>query len=286
MADGGDTPAGESGDQLSAVQRRTRCADAELRSPVRPAADSVRKLRRAVLSPGLGLLYLICGAPPAPGEPRGTGSAGAFRLEKAARQIARKDRKINRAVVKITKIRTFRFNCGLESNRLDRLESTYFRPIAVIADSRKVSRECVRIIIKTGMSAEQTIYPAQKIYTTGCTGREIGDLKPLLTRLTAVLIDVRLTPTAPHLEWRKNYLQLLLKERYRHIPQLGSRAFREGAPMIQNLALGIRIICSMNSNLILMGECAELNRCHRAVIAEELERRGVDTTELADWKDF
>ena len=63
-------------------------------------------------------------------------------------------------------------------------------------------------------------------------------MKPLLSRLDAVLIDVRFAPTSRHLEWRKNYLQLLLKEKYRHVPQLGSRTFREGKSSIQNLDLG------------------------------------------------
>ena len=139
-------------------------------------------------------------------------------------------------------------------------------------------------MMRTGMTAEQKINTAQKIYTTGCRGRDVGDLKPLLTTLDAVLIDVRLVPTSRHLEWRKNYLQLLLKERYRHIPQLGSRTFREGKAAIQNLGLGIKIICSMSNNLVLMCECAELKICHRSVIAEELKRRGVDTTELGDWR--
>ncbi len=53
----------------------------------------------------------------------------------------------------------------------------------------------------------------QKIYATGCEGKDVADLKSLLTRLDAVLIDVRFVPTACQIEWSKTYLQILLKEK-------------------------------------------------------------------------
>ena len=45
-----------------------------------------------------------------------------------------------------------------------------------------------------------------KFYTTGFAGKDINDLKPLLERLDAVLVDVRFSPSASELmRWRQIY---------------------------------------------------------------------------------
>lgn len=93
--------------------------------------------------------------------------------------------------------------------------------------------------------------PQQKIkfYTTGYTGKDINDLKPMLDALDAVLVDVRFSPTSEIMRWRQIYLKALLREKYHHVPHLGSRAFREGIAQIQNLDLGIKILVSFNRSL-------------------------------------
>lgn len=123
-----------------------------------------------------------------------------------------------------------------------------------------------------------------KFYTTACAGKDINDLKPMLDRLGAVLVDVRFSPTSEVMRWRQIYLKTLLREKYHHVPQLGSRAFREGRNQIQNLDLGIRILLSFNSNAILMCGCADLKMCHRRVIAQELRRKEYEAEELENWK--
>ena len=128
--------------------------------------------------------------------------------------------------------------------------------------------------------------PLQKIrfYTTGYAGKDTNDLKPMLNALDAVLVDVRFSPTGETLRWRQIYLKALLREKYHHVPQLGSRAFRGGQNQIQNLDLGIKILVSFNASAVLMCECAGLQNCHRLVIAQELRRRGFDAEEIEDWK--
>lgn len=123
----------------------------------------------------------------------------------------------------------------------------------------------------------------QKFYTTGYTGKEIADLKPLLQSLDAVLVDVRLSPTSKHFEWREGYLRLLLGEKYIHVPQLGNRRFREGKVAIHNLELGLKILSALKTNAVLMCGCAELKLCHRFVIFDELRKRGFDVEELESW---
>lgn len=130
------------------------------------------------------------------------------------------------------------------------------------------------------------IAPKQKIkyYTTGYAGKDINDLKPMLERLDAVLVDVRFSPTSDLMRWRQVYLKTLLREKYRHIPQLGNRASRAGVNQIQHLELGLKILISFGRNAALMCECADLRNCHRLVIAKDLRRRGFETEEIEDWK--
>jgi uncharacterized protein (DUF488 family) len=126
--------------------------------------------------------------------------------------------------------------------------------------------------------------PKTKFYTTGYANRDINDLKPLLDALDAVLVDVRFFPISIIMRWRQVYLKTLLREKYHHVAQLGSRSFREGKAQIQNLDLGLKILVSFNANAILMCECADPKKCHRIIIAQELRRKGFEAVELENWK--
>lgn len=105
----------------------------------------------------------------------------------------------------------------------------------------------------------------------------------MLEVFDAVLVDVRFSPTSEVMRWRQIYLKTLLREKYHHITQLGIRAFREGRPAIHNLGLGIKVLISFNTNAILMCECADINTCHRLIIAKELQDKGFDVEELQNW---
>jgi uncharacterized protein (DUF488 family) len=134
------------------------------------------------------------------------------------------------------------------------------------------------------MTTENAPLPKIKYYTTSFAGKDINDLKPMLNALDAVLVDVRFTPTCEIMRWRQIYLKALLREKYHHLPHLGSRAFRGGKAKIQNLDLGIKILISFNVNAVLMCECGDPKKCHRLLIAQELWNKGFEAEELKNWK--
>lgn len=123
------------------------------------------------------------------------------------------------------------------------------------------------------------------IYTTGFADKDFTLLPDLVDFLDAVLIDVRFAPTAgKQIQWGKDYLRLLLRDRYRHVPHLGNRLSKEsGKPSIQNLSLGIKIITELRANLLLMCECPRIEECHRLIISGSLKKEGFDTEEISDW---
>lgn len=123
-----------------------------------------------------------------------------------------------------------------------------------------------------------------KIYTTGYTGKDVADLKDLLDALDAVLFDIRFSPNSRMLKWTKNYLQVLLREKYQHVHSFGNRTFRENKVTIHNLELGLKILNMQNSNVILMCGCAELKKCHRFILTNELRHRDFEVREIEDWK--
>ncbi len=107
----------------------------------------------------------------------------------------------------------------------------------------------------------------------------------MLGALDAILVDVRLSSIGGDImRWRQIYLKALLREKYRHISQLGSRADRAGRNQIQHLDLGLKILLSFQANAVLMCECAEQKECHRIIIARELRRKGFEAEELENWK--
>ena len=124
----------------------------------------------------------------------------------------------------------------------------------------------------------------ERIYTTGYAGKDVGDLKPMLQALDAILVDIRFAPYSQVTYWRKVYLKALLGKHYLHVPNLGNRTYKENKITIQNLELGLETILNISSNLVLMCACRELEGCHRKEIANELSKRAIPTVEISDWK--
>ena len=124
-------------------------------------------------------------------------------------------------------------------------------------------------------------------YTTGFADKDFTLLPELLNFLDAILIDIRFAPaTDKRIEWRKDYLRLLLKDKYLHVPHLGYRSSKQtGKHSIQNLNLGIKIITELKTNLLLICECQRKEECHRSLISEKLKEQGVETEEITDWND-
>lgn len=122
------------------------------------------------------------------------------------------------------------------------------------------------------------------IYTTGYTGKDINDLKPMLDAFDAVLVDVRFAPYSQILHWRQIYLKVLLGKKYLHIPNLGNRTYKEDKITIQNLKLGVETVLNLEFDVVLMCVCEKPENCHRRVIIEELHQRNIETIELETWK--
>ncbi len=122
------------------------------------------------------------------------------------------------------------------------------------------------------------------IYTTGYTGKDINDLKPMLSALDAALVDVRFAPTSQILHWRQMYLKVLLGRKYLHIPNLGNRTYKENKITIQNLKLGVETVLNLEIDVVLMCACEKPENCHRRIIIEELHKRNIETIELETWK--
>jgi uncharacterized protein (DUF488 family) len=122
-----------------------------------------------------------------------------------------------------------------------------------------------------------------QIYSTGYTGKDINDLKPLISALDAVLVDVRFSPTSQVLHWRQNYLKVLLKRKYLHIPNLGNRTFKEDKITIQNLQLGVETLLKLDENAVLFCACDVVENCHRRYIIEALHKQNVEVEELKTW---
>jgi hypothetical protein len=122
-------------------------------------------------------------------------------------------------------------------------------------------------------------------YTTGYTGKPVEQLPALLDFNDAVLADIRFAPVSRHLQWTKSYLSLMLKDRYRHVAALGNRNYKThgGAIQIHNLELGIRLIQSWETNVILLCACEALENCHRRIVKNELEKRGCEVQEITSW---
>jgi hypothetical protein len=126
----------------------------------------------------------------------------------------------------------------------------------------------------------------QKIYATGFSGKDFAALPGLIEALDAVLIDIRFAPSAQPIRWSKPYLSLLLKKKYLHVPHLGSRAQAEsGKFLIQNMALGIKIVREIHADVLLMCECEKAENCHRRFISDSLKGQGIDVREIVNWED-
>ena len=122
-----------------------------------------------------------------------------------------------------------------------------------------------------------------KIYTTGFAGKDVGDLPKMLERLDAVLADIRFTPVSKDFEWRRDYLKILLKNKYRHIIAFGNRGEKENKITINNFNLGLKVIESWNENVVLMCACENLSECHRFVLMNELQKKGFEVEEIERW---
>lgn len=108
------------------------------------------------------------------------------------------------------------------------------------------------------------------IYTVGYSGWTPAQLQETATRLDAVVVDIRLSPTSRRPEWRSDALQKLLRDRYEVLSDLGNINYRVSEPIVlANPGPGVVVARSLlrRRNIILLCACRDHALCHRSVAA-------------------
>jgi uncharacterized protein (DUF488 family) len=129
----------------------------------------------------------------------------------------------------------------------------------------------------------------RKVYTTGYTGKKPEDLKAMVERLGARLLDIRYSANSRVPQWRWSALSDLVGDAYYCLPNLGNRAYKEGRIEIDNLDAGEDWLFwhfkdHPEQPVILLCACKDYATCHRKVVAEELKQRGYAVEEIKDWR--
>jgi len=119
------------------------------------------------------------------------------------------------------------------------------------------------------------------LYTFGYSGRTPHELQTLAEKLNAVVVDIRFSPRSRIPDWSGGRLQNLLGDRYRHLPSLGNRNYRDGPVEFVDLAAGVVEVGELlrQRPVILLCACADVQRCHRLPAAEAIATRYEVTVE-------
>jgi hypothetical protein len=116
------------------------------------------------------------------------------------------------------------------------------------------------------------------VYCTGYLGdrvphgtSKVKRFKQMVEEMDAILFDIRYSPNSVAPCWRRPFLEELLGERYRHVPSLGNRNYRNGGEIsIVDLPAGIQQVLTSPKTPVLMCGCESASECHRMVIAQAL----------------
>lgn len=123
----------------------------------------------------------------------------------------------------------------------------------------------------------------QSLYTFGYSGHQPEKLLALAEQLDAIVADVRFSPRSRVPHWNGGRLAKLLGDRYHHLPALGNRNYKGGPIEIVDLEAGLAQVADLLAHqpIILLCVCAEVERCHRRLVAEAISARyGVSVTHL------
>lgn len=118
------------------------------------------------------------------------------------------------------------------------------------------------------------------VYTFGYQGQQPYQLLQALERMGAVLFDIRYSARSRIHCWNGDVLAKTFGERYRYVPELGNINYRGGPIQIANLEKGIEKVLLEERPVVLMCVCSDYGTCHRRVVAEALQTRGIETKEL------
>lgn len=115
-----------------------------------------------------------------------------------------------------------------------------------------------------------------KIYLAGYGGHCPDRLRIIVEQISAVVFDIRLSPTSINERWRGESLQTLLGERYIGNPAWGNKnRFSGGDIEIMDWKVGLQRFKLMIGDrrpeaAILLCGCRSISECHRAVVGRRL----------------
>lgn len=112
---------------------------------------------------------------------------------------------------------------------------------------------------------------ATKIYTLGYTGWKTDQLKQQVELVDAFLVDVRKSARSRVVSWNFEPLRILLGQRYVWMPTFGNRNYKTGKPIeLVHPQRGLEQIRPLLAErpVILMCACANVQTCHRLVVAQ------------------
>jgi uncharacterized protein (DUF488 family) len=127
------------------------------------------------------------------------------------------------------------------------------------------------------------VVTSQSLYTFGYNGQQPEKLLALAEQLDTVVADIRFSPRSRVPHWNGGRLAKLLGGRYHHLPVLGNRHYKGGPVEIVDLEAGLAQVADLLAHqpIILLCVCAQVERCHRRLVAEAISARcGVSVTHL------
>jgi len=110
------------------------------------------------------------------------------------------------------------------------------------------------------------------IYTLGYSGWTVEQVVDVVNRLGALLVDVRYRRSSRRPGFGGRQLAERLGGSYCWIRQWGNKNYRSGPVELVDFEAGVRLLAEQVAGrpVILMCACADVERCHRKVVAERL----------------
>lgn len=118
-----------------------------------------------------------------------------------------------------------------------------------------------------------------KLYTIGYTGRTIDEIAGMAHALSAIVVDIRMSPRSKVDQWSGMRIRSDLEHRevqYHHIPELGNLDYKQrGKIRIANADTGVKKLYRLtypNTCAILLCACPQADECHRKTVARLMEQ--------------
>jgi uncharacterized protein (DUF488 family) len=115
-----------------------------------------------------------------------------------------------------------------------------------------------------------------RIYTFGYTGRHFSDFMDRISRIGALVVDVRFSARSRDSVWNASGLSRALGSNYVHLHEFGNANYkRSGQILLANAEAGIERLESLAHArpVVLLCACDRRQSCHRAVVAAILTQR-------------